>query len=199
MSSENIKNAHILAHDYGDTVAQELLARCNKGNLAFNINSISLLNGGLFPETHHPRFIQKALLSPVGFLLTPLLSKNSLRKNFKSIFGKHTQPTEKEITEFYSLITYNSGKSIFHLLIRYMKERVEHRTRWVSALQEAKVPIQLINGNADPISGKHMIERYQELVSKKHIVSFPEIGHYPQTEAPELVLNAYLRFLEEIK
>lgn len=199
VSSENIKNAHILAHDYGDTVAQELLARCNEGNLTFNISSLSLLNGGLFPETHHPRFIQKALLSPVGFLLTPLLSKNSLRKNFKSIFGKETQPTEQEITEFYQLINYNSGKYIFHLLIRYMNERVEHRTRWVSALQETKIPIQLINGNADPISGKHMVERYKELVATKHIVSFQEIGHYPQTEAPKLVQKAYLSFLDEFK
>ena len=193
--SLQIEKAHILAHDYGDTVAQELLARFNEGQLHFEITSLSLLNGGLFPETHNPRFIQKALLSPFGFLLTPFLNKNSLQRNFNSIFGKNTQPTDIEIDDFFQLIDSNSGKYVFHLLIRYMSERKTNRTRWVSALQEAKVPIQLINGSADPISGAHMVKRYRELVSNKNIVALETIGHYPQVEAPKEVLEAYLKFV----
>jgi pimeloyl-ACP methyl ester carboxylesterase len=54
-----VSEAHILAHDYGDTVAQELLARHNEGALSFSIKSIIFLNGGLFPEQHRARPIQK--------------------------------------------------------------------------------------------------------------------------------------------
>ncbi len=57
---------HVLAHDYGDTVAQELLARQNEGTGAGRWRSLCLLNGGLFPETHRPRPIQKLLLSSLG-------------------------------------------------------------------------------------------------------------------------------------
>lgn len=193
--SLQIKKAHILAHDYGDTVAQELLARFNEGQLQFKKTSLALLNGGLFPETHHPRFIQKALLSPFGSMLTPFLNKNSLQRNFNSIFGKNTQPSDKEIEDFFQLIEYNSGKYVFHLLIRYMSERKTNRTRWVSALQDAQVPILLINGSADPISGAHMVKRYRELVSGKNIIALENIGHYPQVEAPTEVLEAYLKFV----
>ena len=59
-----ISRAHILSHDYGDTVAQELLAQHNENTLSFTIESLHLLNGGLFPETHLALPIQKLLLSP---------------------------------------------------------------------------------------------------------------------------------------
>ncbi len=198
MQHLRIDTVHVLAHDYGDTVLQELLARTQdrkkKKEHGLKIESVVLLNGGLFPETHRPRPIQKALISPVGLLLTPFLNKQKLKKNFHEIFGKTTPPSDQEIDEFYELVSFNRGKYIFHKLIRYMNERRQYRTRWVGALQEAEQPIRLINGGADPISGKHMVARYRELVPMPDVVDFAEIGHYPQTEAPDLLLKAYMKF-----
>ncbi len=196
----NINQTEILAHDYGDTVAQELLARQlerydHSGYCVFT--SCALLNGGLFPETHRPRFIQKVMISSIGGIVTPLLNRNSLKKNFNEIFGAQTQPTELEIDEFWKLIQYNDGSKVFHKLIRYMAERKENRERWVGALQKSIIPIRLINGISDPISGGHMVERYKELINEFDIVSLSEIGHYPQTEAPDLVLKHYLEFSEK--
>lgn len=71
----NVNEYHILAHDYGDTVAQELLARQIDGSSQLTINSVCFLNGGLFPETHRPILIQKLLLSPLGPLVTKLINK----------------------------------------------------------------------------------------------------------------------------
>lgn len=45
---------HILAHDIGDNFAQEILARHLK-KPQFTIQSICLLNGGIFPELIRPR------------------------------------------------------------------------------------------------------------------------------------------------
>ena len=193
-----IDTVHVLAHDYGDTVLQELLARTQdrkkKGAQGLKIESVVLLNGGLFPETHRPRPIQKALISPVGLLITPFLNKQKLKKNFHEIFGEATPPSDQEIDEFYDLLSFDRGKYIFHKLIRYMQERKQYRERWVSALQAAEQPIRLINGGADPISGKHMVERYQELIPMADVVLFDDIGHYPQTEAPDRLLKHYLEF-----
>jgi pimeloyl-ACP methyl ester carboxylesterase len=190
-----IEACHILAHDYGDTVAQELLARFNESKLGVDIRSICLLNGGLFPETHHPRLIQTLLISPIGFILSALFSKKKLQSNFNAIFGPDTQSTQEEINEFWELIAYNDGKNVMHRLIRYMAERKQHRERWVGALQNAAIPIRLIDGSFDPISGKHMAKRYQELIPNPDVILLENIGHYPQTEAPELVLEHYLEFV----
>ena len=80
-----------------------------------------------------------------------------------------------------------------------MNDRKTHRERWVAALQQSNVPIGLINGSVDPVSGAHMVARYREIVSPDHfIVELPKIGHYPQVEAPDEVLEAYRRFLRQL-
>ncbi len=203
LKKKKITSAHILAHDYGDTVLQEVLSRFidrkNSGEKGFEIQSVVLLNGGLFPETHQALPIQKLLISPIGGLLVHFLNRKKLKKSFDNIFGKETQATEKEMDEFYALMEYNNGRLIFHKLIRYMSDRKKYRERWVAALQNSPIPILLIDGAADPISGKHMTERYRELIPNPVIVLLEKIGHYPQTESPEEVLKAYFDFREKIK
>ena len=56
--------AHVLSHDYGDTIAQERLAKSNLNELhAIKVQSVCFLNGGLFPETHKPVFLQSCYLA----------------------------------------------------------------------------------------------------------------------------------------
>lgn len=75
-----------------------------------------------------------------------------------------------------------------------LQERRQFRARWVGALKRATVPLKLIVGGADPISGTHMAERYRALVPNADVTELPGIGHYPQLEAPEEVVEAYLAF-----
>ncbi len=196
----NLSEVHILAHDYGDTIAQELLARQieRKGATGYpEYKSCVLLNGGLFPETHRPKLIQKLLTSPVGKWLTPALSRKTLHNNFKDIFGKESPPSEEFINQCWELLRYNNGAKVFHLLIKYMDERKVNRERWVEALRNTKIPLRLINGNADPISGLHMAERFRELIPNADMVHLPSIGHYPQIEAPKEVTQQYMEFMEK--
>ena len=199
ISERKLARFHVLAHDYGDTVAQELLARQNEGRGVGRWASLCLLNGGLFPETHRARLIQKLLISPLGPGINRLLSKRSFDKSFSAVFGPQTKPSPEELESFWSLVNERDGKHVFHNLISYMSDRKRHRERWVGALQNSVVPIGLINGSADPVSGAHMIERYREVVSRDQFtVQLAQIGHYPQVEAPNEVLEAYLRFLRSI-
>ena len=77
----NLTRFHVLAHDYGDTVAQELLARQNEGTGKGVWTSICFLNGGLFPETHKSLLSQKLLISPIG----PLINKITTQRMFLSL------------------------------------------------------------------------------------------------------------------
>lgn len=199
VEERRLTSFHVLAHDYGDTVAQELLARQNEGRGAGKWSSVCLLNGGLFPETHQARLIQLLLQSPLGPLINKLSTKSTFNRSFRAVFGPSTKPTREEIDGFWELITHNDGKHGFHNLITYMSERKQYRERWVGALTESVVPIGLINGSLDPVSGAHMVARYRQVVSPDHfIVELPTIGHYPQVEAPEAVVDAYLRFLRQL-
>ena len=187
---------HLLAHDYGDSVAQELLARHyeSHGQLA----SCVFLNGGLFPETHRPVLMQKLLLSPLGWMIGRAFSRDGLVKSFRQIFGPQTCPSESEMDDFWSLVERHHGPRIMHKLIAYIPERRVCRDRWVGAMQRGEVPMRVIDGEVDPISGAHMVERYRELIPDADTVLLPGIGHYPQIEAPSLVLKHYLAFRDQL-
>jgi len=189
-----VGEAHILAHDYGDTVAQELLARHNEASLSFLLKSVVFLNGGLFPEQHRARPIQKLGLTPMGFLLGLLLTRARLKKNFDEIFGAQTPASDEEIDAHWSMIAENGGKRVMHKLLRYIPERRENRERWVGALQSASIPLRLIDGGADPVSGAHLYHYYKALSPNADAVLLETIGHYPHTEAPQAVVQHFLDF-----
>ncbi|WLG85778.1 alpha/beta fold hydrolase [Pseudomonas cucumis] len=187
---------HVLAHDYGDSVAQELLARHYETRA--DIASCVFLNGGLFPETHRPVLMQKLLLSPLGWMIGRAFTRDALVKSFQQVFGPKTRPTESELDDFWSLVDSNRGQRIMHKLIGYIPQRRVQRERWVSAMQRGEVPLRVIDGEVDPVSGAHMVARYRQLIPDPDTVLLPEIGHYPQIEAPAQVLEHYLEFRDRL-
>ncbi len=186
----------ILAHDYGDTVAQEILARFRESGTP-EIQAVCFLNGGLFPETHRARLAQKLLVGRAGGLFVHAFGRRALENNLTNVFGRNTPPTPTEMDNFWALIMYNDGRRNLHRLMWYMKDRRKHRTRWLEALTHTDVPLALINGSSDPVSGAHMVARFRELVGKGEIVELPDIGHYPQLEAPEKVTQHALAFFKD--
>jgi len=187
-----IESAHLLAHDLGDTVAQELLARQIDGTGRVSWRSVTLLNGGLFPETHRALRVQKLLLSPLGPILARLSPRRRFDASFRAIFGPDTPPSRAFLDDAWFLLTRDGGRAMLPRLIRYIVERRERRERWVGALTGCAVPVRLIVGALDPISGRHMAERYRELVREPDLVLLDRLGHYPHVEAPEAVLTGFL-------
>ena len=187
----DLQPVHLFSHDYGDTVAQELLARQQQEN-GLDIRSVVLLNGGLFPETHQPVLLQKLLISPLGPVIARLTNYRGFQRNLQRICA---QPLDEGLLqEYWQQLQYNHGSRALPGLIRYMKERRQQRPRWVAALQHSDYPIRLIDGLQDPISGAHMVARYRQLVAPADIVELENVGHYPQVEDPDAVWRAATEF-----
>jgi pimeloyl-ACP methyl ester carboxylesterase len=192
-----VRRYHALAHDLGDTVAQELLARSRerlKTSDAPRIESCFFLNGGLFPEMHRARLIQTLLASRMGFVVSRLASRRMFGRSFSAVFGPHTKPTDAELDAYWACIAHGAGQRLQHRQIAYMRERREQRDRWVPALTESRVPLAFCIGLADPVSGAHVVPRIRELMPNARITALADIGHYPQVEAPGQVLDAYGEF-----
>lgn len=190
----SIDRVHILAHDYGDTIAQELLARQLDGKLHAELASVCFLNGGLFPETHRALLIQKLTLSPLGPLLTRIYGRRRFAQTMIGLFAKDKPPTQEELEGFWQLVTNNHGKPLLAKHIHYIVERRVHRERFVNAIVNATVPIRLIDGALDPVSGAHMAARYRELIPNPDIVLLDHLSHYPHVEDPDAVLAPFLAF-----
>jgi pimeloyl-ACP methyl ester carboxylesterase len=203
----DIDHAHILAHDIGDSVGQELLARHEFGDHAYgalSIDSITWLNGGMFVETYTPRAAQKLMSrTPLGDILSPVqgtpLSRRLLEPTLREMFGPNTKPTPHLMTVFNQILDYNDGRRVLHKVGRFINDRYTHRNRWVRAMRETTVPMRLIDGPIDPNSGAHMARRYAQVIPDADVVMLADdIGHWPQLEAPDAVLEHFLAHIDRV-
>ncbi|MGM0563330.1 MAG: alpha/beta fold hydrolase [Pseudomonadota bacterium] len=184
----------VLAHDYGDSVLQELLARQQEGRLGFHIPQAMMLNGGLFPEAHNPLPSQKWLGSSLGFIAALYMQKPHFAKAMQVIAGVDNPPDPDIIDGWWEALLYNRGKRIVHRLARYMNERITQKNRWAESLKHATIPLAMVNGTLDPISGSEMVAMYEREVPEPRIVRLPTVGHYPHIEAPESVAKLVRQF-----
>ncbi len=187
LALHGVTRPHVLAHDYGVTVAQELLAREREGRLP--LASVCFLNGGLFPETHRARPVQKLLAHPwTGPLLARAISYQGFARTMRRIGGR-SPPSEQDLRDLWWLMQQHDGRQALARLINYMEQRRAQRPRWVGALVDSTVPRRLLCGALDPVSGRHLAERYRELVPQPDVVVFDDLGHYPHLEDPAAVLG----------
>jgi pimeloyl-ACP methyl ester carboxylesterase len=192
LARHGVVRPHVLAHDYGVTVAQELLAREREGRLP--LASVCFLNGGLFPETHRARPVQKLLANRwLGPVLARAMTYEGFARTMRGI-GGCKPPPEQDLRDLWTLLVRDNGRQALARLINYMEQRRANRPRWVGALVESTVPCRLLCGALDPVSGRHLAERYRELVPEPDVVVFDDLGHYPHLEAPPAILAAYLEF-----
>ncbi len=192
-AAHGVAAPHLLAHDYGVSVAQELLARTREGG-RLAVRSCCFLNGGLIPDSHRPRAIQRLLASPIGALVVMLLSRKGFARSFSAVFAPKTRPSPAELDGYWAAMTHQDGHRLGHKLIRYMADRRKHRARWVAVLEHPLVPLALINGSLDPVSGAHLADAVGALNPLIPITRLDDAGHYPQVEAPGRVLEAYHQF-----
>ncbi len=189
-----IDECHVMAHDYGVSVAQECLLRQQHGKLGFRLSSLCWLNGGLFAEAHKPLAIQRALGSSLGPLLTRFVSKGTFARNMRRLFSGHSPLRQQDLNALWQLLKQGRGPRCVPALLRYLQEREVHRDEWVATMQQTRVPQLLLSGNKGPVCGEPTQARFDELLPKATSHSL-DTGHYPHLEAPDQVLALWQRFV----
>jgi pimeloyl-ACP methyl ester carboxylesterase len=178
-----IERTALVVHDYAVSVGQELLARRADGRLTVDIERVAFLNGGLYPDLHRPLLVQTLLLHPrAGPLLSRVMNEKGLARGLRRVFA--TPPSDEELHEHWLAISRRGGHRIQHRLIRYIEDRRANAARWTAALENTDVPRRFVWGMLDPVSGAHMAERIAERMPLGELRTLPDVGHYPQIEAP---------------
>ncbi|PIK55253.1 putative mesoderm-specific transcript protein [Apostichopus japonicus] len=194
-----VNAVHILGHDMGDTVGQELIARYNEGKAKFDIHSVCLMNGGMFDDHSWScafvKLIELVLFEkkcptttrfsselPLGFHMKDpsqsllalvamrLMGKISFSKGLGETFGPQTQPSAEEFEDYWALLRYNDGNLVQHGIIQYLPQRFANRERWVPALYNTKLPLHLVFGPSDPVNpAATFLVKYKELVKNSGV------------------------------
>ncbi|MGW1887196.1 alpha/beta fold hydrolase [Streptomyces sp. NPDC001970] len=189
---EAVASTRLVAHDYGATVAQELLARRADGSLKSRITNLTLLNSGVYPELHRQRPAQTALLDPeTGPKLSASLNAELMATALAPTFAAHYDASA-DMAEMWKSVNRGDGHLNYHRLIRYIADRVAHRDRWVEAMEAGDLPTTFIWGLRDPVSGAHIAERIGERMPDATLHALADVGHWPPLEAPQRVASLIL-------
>jgi pimeloyl-ACP methyl ester carboxylesterase len=190
-SRYGVDSTAVVAHDYGVTVAQELLASGDP-----EVERVAFLNGGMFAHLHRPIRVQKLLRMPViGALVARLANERSLASSMRTIFSAEHQPSDEELHELWLGVARRDGSRNYHRLIRYIDERRANADRWGGAIASTDRPLLFVWGDADPISGAHMVVEARRRAPGARFETRADIGHYPQLEDPAWVAGSLREFL----
>lgn len=191
-----VNQAHVFAHDYGTSIATELLARTNEGSCPIKVLSLTLCNGSVHIELARLRFIQLLLRNPVtGPLVARFSSQRVFDRNMKQLWHDPGKLNRDELDVMWKLLTREKGKSVLHRITRYLRDRVTYWDRWVGALQSSSVPLAFIWGASDPIVGADIARVHHEESPGSKLQILEEAGHYPMLEAPGAWTQALLQIL----
>lgn len=175
----------LVAHDYGVSVAQELLARRAEGTLEVDLTQVVFFNGGLFPALHRPVRIQRVLAGPLGPFLAPLMNERGFVAGYRQVLGR--PPGDAELREHWRAFSRDGGHRNAHAILGYIAERRLHEQRWVGALLESDLPTRFIWGPNDPVSGAHVIPVIEKRLPRARLTVLDDLGHAPHMEDPERV------------
>lgn len=174
----------LIAHDMGTSVATELLARDLNGRLPFELQKAVLTNGSVILERASLRPIQKILRGPLGPLAARLTNEYRFRRGFAKLFSAQHPLAREESAAQWSLIEYNGGRRIMHLLSAYLGERVEFAPRWHGAVRDWPKPLSFLWATGDPVATTSVLAGLRELRPAAEVIEVPDVGHYPQIEVP---------------
>lgn len=189
-----IESVVLVAHDVGDSVAQEILRRDNLKNNHYKVEKCILMNGGIMTDIYKPVLAQYIMRNEYfgQILFSNFFFRYFIFKNrFSQLFGEFKQPSEMEMYDMYLGIKYKDGNERLYQTIEYMKEREEYGSIWYDALNETAMPVHFIYGPADPINprDKFPSKLREELPRVKLAVLSEMIGHYPHFEDSYTVFN----------
>lgn len=179
----------LVAHDMGDSLACELLARDLEGNLGFTLGGLLMLNGTIVTELGTLTVSQKLLRSRFGPIAAMLASEGSFRLQMGHAFSRSHPLDAEEAADAWALLCHEGGNRVLDRLTLYLRERVRYAARWRGALGRWPGRLVFAWGLADPYSGANMLHGVRNLRPRAQFVEFPELGHYPHLEDPAAVLE----------
>lgn len=190
--ARGLERVHLWAHDMGTSVATELLARRERGLLPFEVESVVLMNGSVHVEMASPTIGQRLLMSPMGDAFARVSRRAIFAAQIARVFAR--PPEARVVDGMWTLLSREDGVRRLPQIIRYMAERARFERRWVGALERLDIPSLVAWGEQDPVAVLAIAKRLARETPRAKLVTWPELGHYPQIEDPIAVARAIAEF-----
>ena len=188
--SLHLNEVEILAHDYGTSVATEILARSQNDFTSLNINNLILCNGSIHIELSQLRFIQKLLKNKTfGPVVARFASEQTFVRNMKNIWYDKSKVNVDEFKEMWQLLIRSNGRKVLPRITQYIPERYTYWHRWIGALKQTELPVKIVWATEDPVAIKAIALKLHEEIPNSELHLLDKTGHYPMLENPDAWLD----------
>ena len=197
-----LKSILLVAHDMGQTVGLELMARFEENRIPFRIRHAILLNGSTLVDMVELTEFQAQALAAPSTALPEDMAWQDIYDVFPETFSKETKARDdfdEIVICMAHQIYYNHGSRIVGSIVHYLKEREEDFNRWSRTFFEfKKAPMTLIWGEQDPVAVIAMADRVKKNRPVTDLYKYPDCGHWPSIEYPDRIGDAIIARLGSV-
>ena len=199
--AEGLETVVLVAHDMGQTVGLELMARQEEGKLPFRIKHAILLNGSTLVDMVKLTPGQEKSLKLPDEALAKAAPPEEWHKDLAPTYGAKMQSSkdalnanlDNQVAQIYT----NDGGRVMSNIVRYLLERKEFYDRWVGTFTNfSSAPLTVIWGKDDPVAIVAMADRVKAWRPYTTLYKLDGVGHWPSIEAPDFVADVVLHRLD---
>jgi pimeloyl-ACP methyl ester carboxylesterase len=191
-----LQRIHLLAHDYGTSVATEILALRQRERIPVDIRSVTLSNGSIHIELARLRFIQKLLRHRFwGPLVARFSSGWIYRTQMRRLWSDRSKCDMDELQALWLMGSADGGRAVLPGITQYLRERYTYWDRWIGALIKLDIPCHILWAQDDPVAVAAIGEQLYREIPGAVITRLECLGHYPMLEDPARWAEAALMFL----
>jgi len=185
----------LLGYDYGGMVAMELLARHREGSLQFSPDRLILLNSAIFSDTYNPRLLTRLMASgPLSGLFGKAMNEKTVTRSWSEVFSEEHPLDPVVASTYWQLLQQDDPQRALRRLLHFVPERSAQAKRWDEALLAAKIPVTLVWGLEDLVSGSDA-ELSPERLPNARLEAMPGVGHAPHMEVPDRATGLFAEAL----
>jgi pimeloyl-ACP methyl ester carboxylesterase len=190
--AEGLKEVVLVAHDMGQTVGLELMARQDEGKLSFKIRHAILLNGSTVWDMVELNQMQKEMLKAPDQAVTEHLDFKDFAEELRMTYAKGNA-TDEILNAQTAQVFAKDGDLVISQIFRYSLERQEFYDRWVGTFSNFRTaPLSIYWGEDDPVALVAMAERMKLWSPTTDLYKIPSVGHWPSIEVPDIIADAII-------
>ena len=192
----------LVAHDMGQTVGLELMARFEENRTPFRIRHAILLDGSTLVDMIAPTEYQKQALAAPSTELPDDMAWDDIYNIFPESYATESRARD----DFDELVTcqahqiyINHGSRTIGGIVHYLKERQESFGRWSRTMFGfQKAPMTVIWGEQDPVAVIAMADRIKKERPVTDLYKYPDCAHWPSIEYPDRIGDAIVARLGSV-
>lgn len=183
-----VKKAHLMGNSLGGYIAWNFaLARPAK------VESLFLLDPAAFPVSRAPWVVELARWYPVRQITTATTPRLLVSRAIHEVYGDDSLVTEEIIDRYYEMMLRKDNR---HSYMDVFRKILDLKNVYPIELAELETKTMVVFGEEDEWIPPSQLESWQKEVPHVKTNTYPGVGHTPQAESAELVVDDFLEFIK---